>query len=84
MIIADYHVHSNYSSDGKASMEQMVKRALELGLKKLCFTDHMDYDYPAVDEHNFELNMDSYQLKLSELKEKYLGRLEILTGVELG
>ncbi|HKL79388.1 MAG TPA: histidinol-phosphatase HisJ family protein [Mobilitalea sp.] len=84
MIIADYHVHSNFSSDGKASMEQMVERALELGLKKLCFTDHMDYDYPAVSEYNFEFNMESYQLKLSELKDKYLGKLEILTGVELG
>ncbi len=46
MIIADYHVHSNFSGDSQAPMEQVIERAIQLGLKMLCFTDHMDYDYP--------------------------------------
>ncbi|HWT74812.1 MAG TPA: histidinol-phosphatase HisJ family protein [Mobilitalea sp.] len=84
MIIADYHVHSSFSSDGKATMEQMLEQAIKLGLKKLCFTDHMDYDYPAVSENNFIFDPDKYMEKLSSLKEAYRDRIEILTGVELG
>lgn len=66
-------------------MEQMIEQAIRLGLKKLCFTDHMDYDYPhANGDFNFEFDIQKYLIKLSEMKEKYHSELEILTGVELG
>jgi histidinol-phosphatase (PHP family) len=85
MIKADYHVHSNFSSDGKASMEQMIEQAIKLGLKKLCFTDHMDYDYPAqMSGYNFEFDPAEYVKKLEEMKLRYRDRLQILTGIELG
>jgi histidinol-phosphatase (PHP family) len=84
MIIADYHVHSDFSSDSKAPMEQMIERALQLGLKRLCFTDHMDYDYPNVSDLSFVFDPDAYVTKLSELKEHYREQIELLTGVELG
>ena len=66
MIIADYHVHSDFSSDSVTPMEQMIERAIELGLKKLCFTDHMDYDYPKVSELRFVFDPDAYFNKLQE------------------
>jgi histidinol-phosphatase (PHP family) len=84
MIISDYHVHSDFSSDSKAPMEQMIERAIKLGLKRLCFTDHMDYDYPQVSDYNFEFDPEAYTKKLLKLKEQYRNSLEILTGVELG
>jgi histidinol-phosphatase (PHP family) len=84
MIIADYHVHSDFSSDGKATMEQMIEQALRLGLKTLCFTDHMDYDYPLVSDYSFVFEIGEYRQRLEELKVKYRGRIELLTGVELG
>lgn len=85
MIISDYHVHSDFSSDSKAPMEQMIAKAIELGLKRLCFTDHMDYDYPIVKSGgNFEFDLAAYFKKLSELKERYDKQLEILSGIELG
>jgi histidinol-phosphatase (PHP family) len=84
MIIADYHVHSEFSSDSQVPMEQMIERAIQLGLKKLCFTDHMDYDYPAVGNHNFVFDVNSYTDKLDELKQRYHSQIEILTGIELG
>ena len=40
----DYHMHSSFSTDGKSTMEQMVKKSIELGLEEICFTDHVDYD----------------------------------------
>ena len=84
MLIADYHVHSDFSSDGMATMEQMIEKAIRLGLKRLCFTDHMDYDYPQVSDYSFVFDMEKHQRKLVELKEIYRPRIELLSGVELG
>ncbi|NLK27520.1 MAG: histidinol-phosphatase HisJ family protein [Clostridiales bacterium] len=85
MIIADYHLHSAFSSDSEAPMEQMIDRAIQLGLKKLCFTDHMDYDYPVQkNSYTFIFEPEGYYRKLEELKEQYKDKIEILTGVELG
>ncbi len=84
MIVADYHVHSDYSSDSNTPMEQMVERALQLGLKKICFTDHMDYDYPPVSDFTFVFEPTSYIKKLEELKERYHKQIDIRTGIELG
>ncbi len=84
MIFADYHVHSDFSSDGLASMEQMIEKAIRLGLKKLCFTDHMDYDYPQVSDYSFVFDIEEHQRKLLELKEIYRSKIELLSGVELG
>ena len=85
-IKADYHMHSSFSGDGTASMEDMAKRALELGLTHISFTEHYDpdYIYPPGEEGMFELNTDSYLYELLKLKSKYSGQLEIAFGVELG
>ena len=84
MIIADYHVHSNFSGDSQAPMEQMIERAIQLGLKRLCFTDHMDYDYPHKGDISFVFDPEEYTRKLTEMKAKYHDQLQILTGIELG
>lgn len=39
----DYHIHSRVSYDSKAVPEEIVKKAVESGLKEICFTDHLDY-----------------------------------------
>ncbi|MBA3044630.1 MAG: CehA/McbA family metallohydrolase [Candidatus Thermoplasmatota archaeon] len=36
----DMHLHSNYSTDGKAAPRQILKEARKLGLDGLCITDH--------------------------------------------
>lgn len=84
MITADFHVHSDFSSDGKAKMEDMINHAIKLGLKTLCFTDHMDYDYPKIYKHTFQFNIQEYLDALHIMKERYSSKIEILTGIELG
>lgn len=84
MINADFHVHSEFSSDGKASMEEMINQGINLGLKTLCFTDHMDYDYPKIYEYSFEFEIEDYIDKLNIMRDKYNSQIEILTGIELG
>jgi len=40
----DLHVHTRFSRDSDAKMEGYVNRAVEIGLKTVCFTDHVDYN----------------------------------------
>ena len=46
-ILADYHLHSSFSGDSEAPMESMILRGIELGLTQMCFTEHMDFDFPV-------------------------------------
>ena len=46
MITADCHMHSAFSADSEAPMETMILSAIDKGLDTICFTEHMDYDYP--------------------------------------
>jgi len=65
-------------------MEDIVKEAIKKGLKTICFTDHMDYDYPKNYGVTFEFDVETYFKTIEYLKEKYRSQIEILTGVELG
>lgn len=84
MITSDFHIHSDFSSDCDSSMEEMTNQAINLGLKTICFTDHVDYDYPKDYKYSFVFDIDKYLDKLKLMKEKYKAEIEILTGVELG
>ena len=42
----DFHIHSSFSGDSDAPMEQMIQEGLKKGLRTMCFTEHMDMDYP--------------------------------------
>lgn len=87
MIRADYHLHSSYSGDSSAPMEDMILKGIQMGLTHMCFTEHMDPDFPYPDpeeEGMFELNTDSYLYELARLKEKYASQIQLLFGVELG
>lgn len=85
MIKADFHVHSNFSSDADTRMEDMVEKAISLGIEKLCFTDHIDYDYPTFEGgHTFVFELDKYFKKLNSIKEEYSSKIKIYKGVECG
>lgn len=45
-MIADCHMHTSFSTDSKARPEEMIERAIALGMKEICITDHYDMDYP--------------------------------------
>lgn len=86
-ITADYHLHSSFSGDSDTPMEEMIQSAIQKGLKQICFTEHVDLDYPyrPEDTNNmFELNADSYLYQLLTLRAKYESQIEIGYGIELG
>lgn len=80
-MIADSHMHTSFSSDSEAPMEQMVEQAVSLGMESICFTDHYDKDY-GTDE--FQLDTEAYLSSITAMQEKYKEQIEIRFGVELG
>ena len=63
----------------------MYKRQIARGLNTICFTEHLDYEYPSTDGTVlFEVDMAAYEKKLFELKDKYKNKIEVLFGVEFG
>lgn len=86
-IVSDYHLHTSFSGDSKAPMESMIEKGIELGLKHMCFTEHMDLDYvyaPGDPEAMFEVNTDSYLFDVIRYKEKYADKINLNFGIELG
>ena len=53
-------------------MEEMILRAISLGLQTICFTEHHDINYPDNPDHfDFLLDLNAYKKTLFQLKEKY-------------
>jgi len=64
-------------------MEDVIRIALQRNVNELCFTDHVDIDYPHPD-FRFDLNYEDYLNTYKELRLKYQGQIVLKFGVELG
>ena len=81
MIKADFHTHSFFSTDSNEPLIEMAKTAIEKGLRTICLTEHLDYDYPGGE---FRLDTEAYRAELMRVRTELLGKVEVLFGVELG
>ena len=78
MILADYHLHTSFSSDSESPMEEMIRHAVSLGLKTICFTEHHDIDYPVnPDGFDFLLDLPSYKEEIFHIQEHYQETISI-------
>lgn len=80
---ADYHLHTSFSGDSESPMKDMILQGITLGLDTLCFTEHMDFDFPKGDI-DFEVDMTSYYEQFKEYQDYYRFDIELLFGIELG
>ena len=79
LIRSDSHVHTRFSIDGKDHIYKIVERAIDLGVKYLTITDHLEYD-----NNKFSLDFNNYFIKILECKEKYKAKINLFAGVEVG
>lgn len=79
----DYHMHSDFSADCETPMEATIETAIEKGIKEICFTEHIDYDYPDP-TIIFEFDLEKYDQKIKAMQQKYEGKINIKKGVEIG
>ena len=79
----DFHTHSHFSADSTSSMHIMAQKGKSIGLKGICFTDHIDLDYPS-SEINFDFSYNDYINELNSIRASFSEDFEIYTGLELG
>lgn len=76
----DFHTHTSYC-DGKNSAEELVKSALQKGLKAIGFSGHsfteFDKSYCMSKE-----NTEKYISEIKALKEQYKNSIDIYCGIE--
>ena len=87
MITADYHMHSSNSGDSETPMEEMILSSIDKGLQEICFTEHMDMDFPllpGLPPDPFLLDMEAYKRELTYYKKKYADKITIRFGIEIG
>ncbi|WP_338547944.1 histidinol-phosphatase HisJ family protein [Emergencia sp. JLR.KK010] len=89
-MISDMHVHTCWSSDSSTPVKAQIEKAIQLGMRHICITDHQDYDQPVFPPDNYSFLIGDtdetkrYLAELAALKETYTDRIEVLAGVELG
>lgn len=80
-MIYDMHTHST-NSDGRQSVEEMCLSAIARGVTGFAVTDHADMNfYESRDTYN---RIRKSIADISEAREKYGDKLDLLRGVEIG
>ena len=78
----DYHIHTEFSCDSEAKMENYVKQALERDIRMLCFTDHVDLN---PDDYGYNYySPEKYFEAFRKVKEAYGEQLMLCSGIEFG
>lgn len=86
-MICDCHLHTLFSGDSETPVRDQLDRAIALGMKAVCITDHHDFDAPdekGERDDRFLLDFPRYFPALQEIREAYRGRIDMGIGVELG
>ncbi|MCL2317459.1 MAG: CehA/McbA family metallohydrolase [Methanomassiliicoccaceae archaeon] len=64
---ADLHIHSNYSKDGKSTVEQIVEAAVKKGLGCIAVTDHNSFEaYDKIKDNGHVLVIPGIEVSSSE------------------
>ena len=89
MVLTDYHIHTEFSDDSTAPIEEMVRAEIEKGMTHICFTDHVEdccHDDPVsyLVHGDFFRMQNEYFAAISKMKSLYGNKLDIRTGIELG
>lgn len=98
-MLADYHVHTEFSDDSVFALEDVCALAIERGIDEICITDHVDYDVrPDWDEYRWDpscakifegkpsINVDyeRYFPAIEAARERFAPMLAVKTGMEFG
>ena len=79
----DFHVHTHHSFDASHPADELVEKAIHLGLTHICLTDHIDYDYDG-EGSAFSFSYQQFFDELTRVRQRFQHRIHILAGVEFG
>jgi histidinol-phosphatase (PHP family) len=75
-------MHTLFSPDSQASMEDMCEAALRCGLQEICFTEHVDRN--PWDENRGFFNPAAFVPAVARCQSCYADRLVVRIGLEIG
>ncbi len=74
--LSDFHIHPGYSVDARGTIRQYCDRALEIGIRHICFTTHYDLN-PKRTELDAYWRKDGQKILVTDaLVEEYLNEIE--------
>src|SRR5699024_6674140 len=76
-------MHSDFPAESETRIEETIQTAIKKGLSEICFTEHVDEDYPDT-SIVFELDLPPYAKAIKDMQEKYPGQITIKKGIEIG
>ena len=80
-MIADFHIHTRFSGDSEANVDNVIQSAINKGMKYMAITDHNDFEF---ENGTFELETDKYFEYISKKKIEYKADINISVGIECG
>ena len=94
-MFVDYHVHTSFSDDSEYPMEEVIKKAIDLGINEICFTEHVDYGVKNdVNSDNQKSSLSNkrvsncnyinYIKDFERCKEIYENKIILKLGIEFG
>lgn len=75
----DYHLHSRFSHDSQEDPWAQVRRAEQLGLREICFTEHVEFDENRSTE---AFDLAGYYNCLHRIREQ--ANITVRIGAEIG
>jgi len=81
MIPHDYHLHTKFSCDSQATMNEMCRAALNVKITEIGFTEHLDL-HPLDPDRDF-FKPDEWWQELTQCREEFQEVLTIRAGIEL-
>lgn len=83
----NYHLHNQYSSDGRGTTEEVCESALESGFQEICLTNHAEILDPETNDWVVDLveardRFEQLQQEIERTQPRYHD-LRILLGVEV-
>jgi histidinol-phosphatase (PHP family) len=90
----DYHIHPNYSIDAEGQIDEFCRVAVDLDLKEIAFTTHLDTDriaddcYVNVKGERMDIAssvwLEEYESEIRDAGDRYAdSNLKVLLGVEV-
>jgi len=84
MMIVDYHTHTSLCKHGEGSIEDYVRRGIELGLHEIGCSEHvpMPEGFDSVHRMDISQYYADYAPAVGALKEKYKDQIVVRRGIE--
>jgi len=82
VIPPDYHIHTNFSCDGHATMAEQCASAIAKAIPEIGFTEH--YDLHPLESCRDWLRLDEWAAELDRVRAEFADRLIVRAGIEIG